>query len=86
MIDEKSRREKRFERNTRIKIRRKHYYACTKEWYQKYPDSAQKARGMHYQTGTLCSCAMCGNPRKFFGEVTLQERSHQEVWKVENDQ
>jgi hypothetical protein len=20
-----------------------------------------------------CSCSMCGNPRRFFGEVTLQE-------------
>lgn len=21
-----------------------------------------------------CSCSMCGNPRKWFGDVTLQER------------
>lgn len=25
-------------------------------------------------TPALCSCAMCGNPRKFFKERTIQER------------
>ena len=26
------------------------------------------------QTPTLCSCWMCGNPRKWFGLKTIQER------------
>lgn len=25
-------------------------------------------------TPTPCSCPMCGNPRRYFGELTLQER------------
>jgi len=25
-------------------------------------------------THTRCSCPMCGNPRRWFGELTLQER------------
>lgn len=25
-------------------------------------------------TPTPCSCFMCGNPRRHFGEITLQER------------
>jgi hypothetical protein len=27
-----------------------------------------------YRTPTPCSCWMCGNPRKFLGERTVQER------------
>ena len=27
-----------------------------------------------YRTSTPCSCWMCGNPRKWFGERTVQER------------
>lgn len=26
------------------------------------------------KTPTFCSCWMCGNPRKYFGELTVQER------------
>ena len=25
------------------------------------------------------NCVMCGNPRKFFGEVTLQEKQHADI-------
>lgn len=27
-----------------------------------------------YRTPCMCSCYMCGNPRKHFGELTIQER------------
>jgi hypothetical protein len=30
--------------------------------------------GMLVHTGTLCSCWRCGNPRRYFGERTVQER------------
>ena len=33
----------------------------------------QRARYL-VQTPCPCSCAMCGNPRKHFGERTIQER------------
>lgn len=26
------------------------------------------------KTGTPCSCASCGNPRKYFNEPTIQEK------------
>lgn len=29
--------------------------------------------GKHLACAAMCSCAMCGNPRKFFGELTRQE-------------
>jgi hypothetical protein len=30
--------------------------------------------GMYSKTPKLCSCFMCGNPRRFRGELTIQER------------
>ena len=35
-----------------------------------------KASKRHRNTTKLCSCEMCGNPRKFFSEVTMQEKKH----------
>lgn len=33
----------------------------------------EKMVGKHANSGTICSCLMCGNPRKYFGEKTKQE-------------
>jgi hypothetical protein len=30
--------------------------------------------GMYSKTPKICSCFMCGNPRRFLGELTFQER------------
>lgn len=30
--------------------------------------------GMVVSTATPCSCPMCGNPRRYVGELTMQER------------
>jgi len=30
--------------------------------------------GMYSKTPNICSCFMCGNPRRFRGESTIQER------------
>lgn len=30
--------------------------------------------GIFANHGCNCSCWMCGNPRKYFGELTIQER------------
>ncbi|MDO5089978.1 MAG: hypothetical protein Q4D61_00395 [Cardiobacteriaceae bacterium] len=35
-----------------------------------------KRIGIHAATPKLCSCHMCGNPRRYEGEGTLQERKH----------
>lgn len=37
---------------------------------------SDKRIGKHLNTAAMCSCHMCGNPRKFFGEPTMQERRH----------
>lgn len=36
--------------------------------------SSARKLGMVVSTAAPCSCAMCGNPRKYFGELTAQER------------
>lgn len=33
-----------------------------------------RIRGIHAATRKPCSCWMCGNPRRFFREPTIQER------------
>ncbi len=33
-------------------------------------------------TGTPCSCSMCGNPRRYFGGITLQEKRFAERTKA----
>jgi len=37
-----------------------------------------KSKRKHYQSpkGAVCSCLMCGNPRKYGNELTIQERRH----------
>lgn len=35
---------------------------------------SDKTIGKLANTAAPCSCAMCGNPRKFHGELTMQER------------
>jgi len=40
-----------------------------------HPDRHRRLKflGMLAETPTLCSCWMCGNPRRYFGQLTLQE-------------
>lgn len=43
-------------------------------WLNKNP--SDKDIGKLAAHSKLCSCWMCGNPRKFTGELTIQERKH----------
>ncbi|EGQ60392.1 hypothetical protein GGI1_00135 [Acidithiobacillus sp. GGI-221] len=42
-------------------------------------DENPKTRGRVVNTPTPCSCWMCGNPRRHFGEKTLQELRQDEA-------
>jgi hypothetical protein len=37
------------------------------------------AIGLISHTPAVCSCWMCGNPRKYFKEVTIQEKKFKDV-------
>jgi hypothetical protein len=45
------------------------------QWHVKNP-------GHLARNNTVCSCWMCGNPRKYFEELTVQERKSNQVWPV----
>ncbi|HEX6747879.1 MAG TPA: hypothetical protein VF092_11365 [Longimicrobium sp.] len=44
------------------------------DYYGGYARDDARHRGKIAHTRRLCSCPMCGNPRRHFGETTLQER------------
>ena len=40
----------------------------------------EKIAHIYANHGKLCSCHMCGNPRKHWNEKTIQERKHEEMY------
>jgi hypothetical protein len=48
----------------RLMARRRHHFG-------RWLTAAEAARAV--TTATPCSCWMCGNPRRYFGQPTLQE-------------
>jgi hypothetical protein len=44
---------------------------------------SERAVGLHATTPKLCSCYGCGNPRKWFRELTLQEQRWNERQQAE---
>lgn len=40
--------------------------------------------GLYANTPKVCSCWMCGNPRRYLNEPTLQERVHEEAGRWED--
>lgn len=61
----------------RIKNNRKFNYGRTlldfQEMSLRDPRLPQRCIGKAARTPAMCSCAMCGNPRKYFGHVTMAE-------------
>ena len=75
MIEKDKKRAQRRHQKNRIRAKRKGYLVvdCLQE-----PDANQRHLGMLIKTPKPCSCWMCGNPRKHFGEKSLQERKADE--------
>ncbi len=60
-----------------LALRRRHERRVkrrVRDYYSAYARSDARASGKLAHTRQLCSCWMCGNPRRYFGEITLQER------------
>ena len=53
----------------RLKHKRRFYWGCNRD-LAKSPKHLAKVAN----TPTPCSCWMCGNARRWFGEETIQER------------
>jgi len=72
----KEKRQERFIQKSRFKSRVKNLR------YFSYGFTTDRLQGMLYHARKLCSCPMCGNSRKHFGELTVQEKSHIEVFNL----
>lgn len=61
---------------------RRHHSERRKRWVRRNlqhyfldPSQPEPRRvGLYAETPKVCSCWMCGNPRKHFGELTFQEQ------------
>jgi hypothetical protein len=68
MIDPEFKKARAIRRHHRERIIHKRYDRVQRGyWYVKKP-------GYLANNNTVCSCWMCGNPRKYFGELTRQEK------------
>lgn len=72
----KEKHQERFMQKLRFKkrVKKLHYF--------NYRFNSPRLEGIVYHTRKLCSCPMCGNPRKYFGEQTVQEQSHLEAYRL----
>lgn len=78
MEDQKLKRQKRFIQKSRFKKR----VFSLLIYNASYASPATV--GKLYHTRARCSCPMCGNSRKYFGEVTIQEKSLEQLFKNTN--
>lgn len=52
------------------------HWLPTPVWRAFYIEITPSKAGMYRNHSTLCSCPRCGNPRRHFGQRTLQELRH----------
>jgi hypothetical protein len=53
-----------------------------RDYHSGYARGGPRQLGRVARTRQACSCWMCGNPRRFTGELTLQERREGQVDEV----
>lgn len=41
--------------------------------------------GVYAHTPAICSCVLCGNPRKWFNDPTIHEKRMQDYYKATDD-
>ena len=64
---------------------RRYRLALRKRWVRKnlrhcFDEDLEPRRvGMYAETPKVCSCWMCGNPRRYHGELSMQERRAMEA-------
>jgi hypothetical protein len=84
-VSKKNKRQERFVQKSRFKKRAKNLLV-NRHWINSNDTVAiNRAVGMTYHSRALCSCPMCGNSRRHFGEKTIQERSFEEAFKKINN-
>lgn len=61
--------EERIHHRERVKAKFRRKQKLSKFW-----GDGAKSEGIYANHGCTCSCPACGNPRRHFGERTIQER------------
>ena len=60
-----------------------------KKWVQKvfakWRPLDETSIGIHAHTPHLCSCYMCGNPRKWWDQKTIQEKKMDDFYKATDE-
>lgn len=82
---DKNKRQERFIQKTRNKskwFRRE--MAKSGNFGSNIDEHAVRTARLETNHGKLCSCHMCGNPRKHFKEVTLQEKKADEYSAIDD--
>lgn len=74
-IKDMSRAEREFKFSSLKKKRSKYHLGCSKE--------GPVIAGKLARTPANCSCDMCGNPRKWFNQRTIQEKKHLDILREE---
>jgi hypothetical protein len=83
---DKVRRQKRFEQKVRNKQKWRKRVEGEAKMLGEDPAMVQSREWVDHQVhlltnhGKLCSCHMCGNPRRHFNERTIQEKRHEEMY------
>lgn len=67
--------------DARIKVKRTRYVNTWTEATRAVRAPTDKEIGRKACTPSNCSCWMCGNPRKYGGELTVEEKSWLEIEK-----
>jgi len=63
-------------RHHRARIRKRVKWIMREMWGYQADDMSPRFLGRYTTTRTPCSCRMCGNPRRYFGERTFHEVRH----------
>ena len=72
-----------YRREQAEKAKRKAKDITANHWYFSRVQITPARIGVTASThGKPCSCYMCGNPRKWFGELTVQERRYANTYEA----
>ena len=81
-MEEKEKARKRWDRTHRKRNRAKEFLLWARDWdyvpVEEREVEINRAVGFRFNDMAKCSCSMCGNPRRYFDELTLQEKKQLE--------
>ena len=74
-----------YRRHQQDRAKAKAVLRLKRDWCWPFPTTAREIGLNASVHGRACSCSMCGNPRKFFKQLTVQERRQFQLDKYEQN-